>query len=92
MANSYEPDEIVCVHPNLLHKIGKRTNPEAKMQAQMKNSIGAAGAAGYGRQRDRAIREDPRDMKLRMEYQSKINCLPNSLTLQFEPDKKRSKS
>ena len=44
------------------------------------------------RHRDRAIREDPRDKKMRMEFQSKINCLPNSLTLQFEPDKKRSKS
>lgn len=31
-------------------------------------------------------------MKMRMDFQSKVNCMPNSLTLQLEPQKKRSKS
>ena len=33
-----------------------------------------------------------RGMKIRMDYQSKVNCMPNSLTLQYEADKKRSRS
>lgn len=36
--------------------------------------------------------EDARGMKIRMDYQSKVNCMPNSLTLQYEADKKRSRS
>ena len=36
--------------------------------------------------------EGPRGMKMRVDQQSKIACLPNSLTLQREPEIKKSKS
>ena len=42
-----------------------------------------------------SVMDNPRSYKMRVDYQSKINCMPNSLTLQLEDDKqikKRSKS
>lgn len=83
-----EVEQVVCVHPNVLYSIGKK----AKVAPRLQGHPGAAGAAGMSRQNERAFQEDARGMKMRMDYQSKINCIPNSLTLQYEADKRRSKS
>lgn len=83
-----ESDQIVCVHPNVLYSIGKK----AKMASRLHGHGGTQEAAGMPKQKERAVPEDARAMKMRMDYQSKVNCMPNSLTLQYEADKKRSKS
>ena len=85
---SDELDPVVCVHPNVLYSIGKK----AKVASRFQGQAGAQDAAGMSKQKERAIPEDARGMKMRMDYQSKVNCMPNSLTLQYEAEKKRSKS
>lgn len=86
---SGEVDQVVCVHPNVLYSIGKKASVASRLHGQ---TLGAPEAAGMSTQKERAMPEDARGMKIRMDYQSKVNCMPNSLTLQYEADKKRSKS
>lgn len=86
---SEEADQVVCVHPNVLYSIGKKARVASRLHGQ---GASANDAAGISKQKERAIPEDARGMKMRMDYQSKVNCMPNSLTLQYEADQKRSKS
>ena len=83
-----DEDAYVFIHPNLVQPIGRK----AKVANTLSLSVPGSGAAGMPSQKPTIIPENDRTVKMKHDFHSKINCLPNSMTVQLDFDKKRSKS
>ena len=83
-------NHYLIVHPNVLMKdnAGVAQNHFSTIQtAQVEPDQQLAGFSRNPQPSSGGL-QHPRSYKMRVDYQSKINCMPNSLTLQLEGDSK----
>jgi len=72
-----DEDAYVFIHPNLVQPIGRK----AKVVNTLNSLKPGSDAAGMPSMKPAIIPENDRTVKMKHDFHSKINCLPNSMTV-----------